>query len=99
MNLYDISDSTQKPVLTWSAAHSDNIKKVQFFSEHTLISASSDKTVKLWDLRQHQRPVGSLSLEKPVEDFCVAGSKLFAAHGSSIAMIDMGVEEEGLEMI
>lgn len=60
----------QSSVITLHNAHSDNIKKVQYLSEHVIMSASADKTIKLWDLRNQSEALSSLKLEWGAEDFC-----------------------------
>lgn len=35
-----------------------------------VMSGSSDKTVKLWDLRNSSEPLDVVKLPQPVEDFC-----------------------------
>lgn len=60
----------QASVLTIHHAHSDNIKRVRYAQEHIVLSASADKTVKLWDLRNSSEPLDTVRLPQPVEDFC-----------------------------
>jgi WD40 repeat protein len=49
-----------------------------------ILSASSDKTVKLWDLRKTDQAVSSLTTSNPIEDFCMSASSLYLAHGNVI---------------
>ena len=66
---FDIQDSSNSCAIEITSAHSDNIKKVQFISEQSFLSASLDKTVKLWDLRNTEKAVTSFKLENQIEDF------------------------------
>lgn len=58
-----------KSVFSIHGAHSDNVKKVSIVNEHLMISGSSDKIVKLWDIRNHDKPVSYAKMSHPVEDF------------------------------
>ena len=51
------------------SAHTDNINKVSFLDENYFISGSSDKTIKIWDIRNYDSPVSFISLGFPVQDF------------------------------
>ena len=55
----------QQSVLTIHNAHADNVKKVQYVRGATtdlVLSASSDRTVKLWDLRNSSEALDTLRL-------------------------------------
>jgi WD40 repeat protein len=85
--MWDIQEAGSNPCLSIQAAHSDHVKKVQYFGENFFISASSDKTVKLWDVRQTSAAVSTITLENPVEDFCLAQSdQIVVAHGNTLSM-------------
>lgn len=51
LRYYDIQDSSNKCSIEIQAAHADNIKQVRIIADNQLISASADKYIKLWDLR------------------------------------------------
>ena len=71
IRVFDIQDNSNVAAITINAGHADNIKKVAYLNEHLILSGSADRTVKLWDLRNTEAPVSSLTLDKPVEDFCL----------------------------
>jgi len=58
---------------------------------HYLLSGSSDRTVKLWDLRNYATPVSTINFENPVEDFCLRNNgseqQLVVAHGNTLSMV------------
>lgn len=84
--MFDIQDNTNQAAITINAGHADNIKKVSYLSEHMILSGSADRTVKLWDLRHTEAPVSSITLEKPVEDFCMRANtqQIYVASGNQI---------------
>ncbi|KIX08205.1 uncharacterized protein Z518_02861 [Rhinocladiella mackenziei CBS 650.93] len=51
--LYDLSSSSPKTELAWLHEHTGQINKLDFdpFAGYLLLSASQDKSVRLWDLR------------------------------------------------
>jgi WD40 repeat protein len=61
-----------KAAISILAGHSDNVKKVKILDDFRVISASSDKTVKIWDLRKTAEPTCKFVVENPIEDFCLA---------------------------
>jgi WD40 repeat protein len=73
---------------------------VHFLSNEILASASADRTVKLWDLRQTSEPVSTINMENPVEDFCVAdrlpGQQFYVAHGNVVSLASYS--NESLEL-
>jgi len=60
-----------RSVLSLYNAHRDHIKKVIYLNENEVISGSYDKTVKIWDLRNHREPFSTFKFDNPVEDFCM----------------------------
>lgn len=53
------------------------------------MSASSDKILKLWDLRQTKTPVKQLTLSHPVEDFCfLPSNQAIIANGSTLSQVN-----------
>eukprot|EP00347_Sterkiella_histriomuscorum_P009274 403341835 len=78
--------SIQEPqsIFTIKNAHNDNIKKVQFVSDNILLSASQDKTVKLWDLRNYNTPLSTVSYQYSVEDFVTYRDNLYAVANGNI---------------
>jgi hypothetical protein len=53
-----------------------------------VLSGSSDRTLKLWDLRNSSEPLSSIKLHYPIEDFCKLNeNKLIVANGSSMTLI------------
>ena len=81
------------------AAHSDNIKKVSYLNDgHTILSASSDGTVKLWDLRNTSASLGSMTMQNPVEDFCLRNSsQLVVTHGNALSIAEINLGSNSLE--
>lgn len=62
-----------------------------FNDERTILSASSDGTVKLWDLRNTASAVSTLKLKSPVEDFCFrTASQMVIAHGNALTVAEVG---------
>ena len=88
LRYYDMQDNTQKSAIEIPAAHSDNIKQIKLLSETSLLSASSDRHVKLWDLRQTTAPVCSFKVENQIEDFCTVGDRLVIAQGNTLTMAE-----------
>lgn len=90
IKLFDIQDSNTEASLSIAQAHADNIKRVSYLDDQTILSASSDSTVKLWDLRNTAKAVSTLRLANPVEDFCRRGdSQLIVSHGNSLSIATM----------
>ena len=82
-------------MLTLHNAHQDNIKRVKYLSDHLIMSASADKTLKLWDLRNHSEALTTLKLEWGAEDFCQidnSNQQLVIANGSVLSVV--GINEE-----
>ena len=74
------------------------MKRVHFLSPELLVSASADRSVKVWDLRKATEAVSSVSLANPVEDFCMAKNELYVAHANTISMVsiqDSKLEQAG----
>lgn len=66
---------------------------MSYLDDHTLLSASSDSTVKLWDIRSTATAVSTLKLEHPVEDFCRRGdNQLIVAHGNTLSVATVSPE-------
>jgi WD40 repeat protein len=63
------------------------------------MSGSADRTVKLWDLRNTEEAVSTLSLEKPVEDFCLRGNtqQVYIASGNTLCQASY--ENDKLELL
>lgn len=88
--MFDIQDSASSSVLSIQAAHSDNIKRVAYLpgSEDYIVSAGSDKLVKLWDLRNTKSAVATQSFSHPVEDLCwLPGSQMMVPNGPNLALV------------
>lgn len=60
IRVFNIADT--QPIITIGGAHTDNIKRVMYYRENFVISASSDKTLKIWDLRKPKQPIQTLKL-------------------------------------
>lgn len=62
------------------------------------MSASADRSVKLWDLRNPSEALSSVTLANPVEDFCAARREetdtLYVAHGNAISQVMVGEKLE-----
>jgi len=88
-----------QPIITIPGAHSDNIKRVHYFRDNFIISGSSDKTLKLWDLRAPKKVVKSLKVPNSVEDFVFyRENRLAVANGSTITLVQIVPRtQEGLE--
>jgi len=57
------------------------------------MSASSDGTVKVWDLRNTAQALSSMRVDNPVEDFCQRGPNQFiVAHGNALSVAEMTSE-------
>ena len=93
IKLYDIQNSGSESDLSILAAHSDNIKRVSYLNDTTILSGSSDGTVKVWDLRQTNQAVSSLKLKTAVEDYCLrSASQMVIAHGNSLSVAEIGAD-------
>ena len=79
----------QSSVLTIHNAHHDNIKRVKYLRDDLILSASSDRTVKLWDLRNSSAPLSSFKLAHAVEDFCLipGTGELVLANGALLTVL------------
>jgi len=88
LRYFDMQDNSHKSAIEIPAAHSDHIKQIKLLNEHSLMSASSDSYVKMWDLRQTTAPVCSFKLENQIEDFCLVDDRLVIAHGNTLTMAE-----------
>jgi len=87
-------------VLTIHNAHSDNIKKVSYLSGDMILSASSDRTVKLWDLRNSESHLGVFKLPHGVEDFCqLPTGELVIANGPVLSILKVKDSKDGFERV
>lgn len=57
---YNIAD--MKSQFTIMNAHTDNIKRALYVDENFILSGSSDKTVKLWDVRNYSQALSTIKL-------------------------------------
>lgn len=78
---FGISDP--QSLFTIKNAHNDNIKKVQHVDDNIIMSASQDKTVKLWDLRNYNSPLSSSVFDQSIEDFVAYRPNLYAIANSN----------------
>ncbi|KAL2128373.1 hypothetical protein VTI74DRAFT_9278 [Chaetomium olivicolor] len=75
--------------------HSSPVRSVRFVEVPSanapiLASGSWDKTVRYWDLRQHQQPIGALQLPERVYAMDAAGRRLCAATADNqIHLVDL----------
>lgn len=95
MRLWDIQDSSAHSVASIQAAHSDHIKRVAYLpnSEDYFLSASSDKVVKLWDLRNSKAPISSQALAFPIEDFCfLPEGQVLVANGANLSLVQTSTD-------
>ena len=58
--------------------HSDAVNAVAFAADHRLVSASDDRCVKVWDLRNMRAPEAAVRLDSPVNRLAVSRSGLIA---------------------
>ena len=83
----------QSSVLTIHNAHQDNIKKVCYLpgNQDIILSASSDRTVKLWDLRNTQQALSTVKLAHQIEDLCaIHGTPSWVvANGSLLTVLNV----------
>lgn len=72
ISLYDVNVGVSKLELAWLHEHTNQINKLDFdpFAGYLLLSASQDKSVRLWDLREGKRDRSRLRFEPriPVRD-------------------------------
>lgn len=55
-----------------------------------LLSASSDKQMKLWDLRSTSKPVYTFKVENQIEDFCLLpNQKIVLAQGNTLTLASL----------
>jgi|LauGreDrversion4_2_1035121.scaffolds.fasta_scaffold1630731_1 WD40 repeat protein len=80
-------------VLTLHNAHSDNVKKVAYFGDHQIVSASADRTVKVWDLRNPTEALSSVRLAHGIEDFCALGGGFVVANGPMLTLLKINGSE------
>ena len=86
----------QSSVLTIHNAHQDNIKKVCYLpgNQDMLLSASSDRTVKLWDLRNTQQALFTYKLHHAIEDLCaIQDNQWVVANGSLMSILNVTTTE------
>jgi len=91
----------QQSVLTIHNAHSDNVKKVQYFGRDDLVvSASADRTVKLWDLRNSSEAVASVKLSHGIEDFCrLPSGEIVVANGPILSILNLNGEQNAFTRV
>ncbi len=90
IKLWDIQKSNAEADLSIAAAHAVNIKRVSYLVVQTILSASSDGTVKVWDLRNTAKALSSLKMQNPVEDFCRRNQgQLVVAHGNTLSVVEI----------
>lgn len=79
----------QASVLTIHNAHQDNIKCVKYLRDDLILSASSDRTLKLWDLRNSAQALSSLKLPHGLEDLCLlpGGEEAVIANGPLLSLV------------
>lgn len=87
--------------MTLHNAHSDTIKRVRYLSsaQDLILSASSDRTVKLWDLRNTSAALASVRLAHGIEDLCSIGDsgEMIVANGPVMSVLRVG--NEGIERV
>ena len=92
--------ATSKPVLTYDEAHTGDINSIAFASkeavvqDHFFVTGSSDKTMKLWDLRSQAEPlhVAQRNGDVVVVSWAPFGSAFVAAATASdrrVAIFDL----------
>jgi WD40 repeat protein len=93
IKLFDILE--QQSVLSIHNAHSDNIKRVRYLDDFHILSASADRTVRLWDLRSTKDgPLDSIKLSMGAEDFCFLPERqLVVANGPILTCLKIGEDQ------
>ena len=82
-------------LFTIKNAHSDNIKKVQYVDDNLIMSASQDKVVKLWDLRNYSQPLSHVTFANSIEDFVAFRPNQYAiANGSILSTIKINESQK-----
>lgn len=92
----------QHSVLTIHNAHADNVKKVSYFAgrDDMVVSASADRTVKLWDLRNSSEALASIKLAHGIEDFCrLPTGELVVANGPILSIININGEQTAFSRV
>lgn len=83
-------------IFTCQAAHSDNIKQVQFLpgTDDYVLSAGQDKEIKLWNLNLSDQDSpctlkSSVKLNEAIENFCFIEEEglIIVANGNLITLI------------
>ncbi|TNV80314.1 hypothetical protein FGO68_gene11371 [Halteria grandinella] len=93
IKVFDILE--QQSVLSIHGAHSDNIKRVRYLDDTHIISASADRTVRLWDIRATgQGPLDSVKLSLGAEDFCMVGKMMVVANGPVLSCLEIGEDKK-----
>jgi WD40 repeat protein len=81
-----MQDSSSKCQIEILAAHTDHIKQISLPFENTLVSASADRLLKVWDLRNTSQSISQFKVENSVEDFCHIDGRMVIAHGNALTM-------------
>ena len=65
------------------------------------MSGSSDKTVKLWDIRNYSYPLSTLKLTNSVEDFCKYDNDggIVIANGNALSVALMSEDNSSLSVV
>jgi WD40 repeat protein len=65
------------------------VKRVRYLDDHIIMSASADRTVKLWDLRAtSDGPLDSIKLGLGAEDFCFLPEReIVVANGPALSCV------------
>src|ERR1035437_8594178 len=93
-NIRYFSILENKSVFNIHGAHSDHIKKVSIVNENLILSGSADKIIKLWDIRNHSKPVSFSKMSHPIEDFVTfEENRIAVANGNVISVLSMSSEQ------
>lgn len=96
---FDIQEGGSS-VFTCQAAHSDHIKVVRFVADDLVLSASVDKSVKLWRVGEDGAElVSQLKLQEAIEDICDGpDGHLIIANGNMLSVIKVD-EADQLKLV